>query len=373
HAAVAKLDRGLFPGAFCRIGPDVFANDPAYCAALHADGAGTKALVAYLRFRETGDPAVFRSLAQDSLVMNLDDLACIGAVDRFMLCNTIDRNPFLIPGDAVRHIVEGYRDCIEFLRPLGVDVVPTGGETADLGDAVRTLLVNSTLAVRLPRSRVVDNRRIQPGDVIVGLSSTGRATYESTVNSGVGSNGLTLARHALLSNHYRATDPETVAPQIEPTATYRGPHRLGDPLPGFDGTVGDALASPTRTYAPVVRRFLEKLGPERIHGMVHATGGGATKCLHFGDGIAYVKDDLFPAPPLFRRIAETGGVPWREMYQSFNMGCRFEVYLAPNDAAVVLDAAAAFSIDAKRIGRCEPSTAGRNTVRLETEFGVFDY
>lgn len=371
HAAIADSDPGLFPGAFCRIGPDVLAGDPEWCSALHSDDAGTKAIVAYLSFRENKDPSVFRGIAQDALVMNLDDLVCIGATDRFLLGNTINRNSFVIPGAVVREVIAGYADVTKRLARWGIEVVATGGETADMNDAVRTILVGATLAVRLRRDRVIDNARIRPGDVIVGLSSVGRATYEDAPNSGIGDNGLTLARHALLSSRYREEYPESVDPAIEAGRSYRGPYSLGDRPAALGMSVGEALLSPTRTYAPIVRTILEEIGVAPVHGVVHCTGGGQTKCIGFGRGVAYVKDDLFPAPPLFRLIAEHGGVSWREMYQTFNMGHRMELMVEPSVAAATMEISRRYGVDARVVGRCEE--APENRVVLTAPDGPQEY
>lgn len=371
HDAIADTDPGLFPSAFCRIGPDVLGGDPHWCSALHSDDAGTKAILAYLWFRETGEASAFRAIAQDALVMNLDDLACIGACERFLLGNTINRNSFIIPGEVIREVISGYADVVTRLAPYGIEIVPTGGETADMNDAVRTIVVGATLATRLPRDRVIDNGRIRSGDVIVGLSSTGQSIYEDRPNSGIGDNGLTLARHALLRRDYADRYPETHDPRIASTELYRGRYQLDDVPQGLDMSVGEALLSPTRTYAPVVRGVLESLGPETVHGIVHCTGGGQTKCKNFGRGIAYVKDNLFPTPPLFAEIANAGGVPWREMYQAFNMGHRMELMVDPSAADAVLSAAEKFQIDARIVGRCEASRTNR--VVLATPFGDFTY
>jgi len=359
HAAVAGADPGLFPTAFCKLTADVLTGDPEWCAALHADGAGTKALVAYLVYRETGDPKAFAGIAQDALVMNIDDLACVGATSKYLAVNTIGRNSRYVPGEAIREIVRGFDWCANKWRPYGIEVVPTGGETADLGDAVRTIVVDAAVAARLRRSDVIDAGGIAPGDAIVGLSSTGQAVYEERPNSGVGSNGLTLARHALLHSDYRSKYPETVAPEIDPAITYRGKFRIGDPLPGGGMTVGEALLSPTRTYAPVLRRLIGEFGPA-VHGLIHNTGGGLGKCLRFGKGVRFIKDNLFPMPPLFAAIAETG-LTWTEMCRTFNLGQRMEVYVSPNLAERVIAIAAEFGIEARTIGRCERA-AGPNEV-----------
>lgn len=370
HRAVAGLDEGLFPGAFCRIAEDVLAGDPAFCSIQHSDGAGTKTLVAYLLYKTTGDASVFRGIAQDSLVMNLDDLACVGAVDRFLVANTIGRNSFHVPGEVIGEIVAGYEDCIRMLREQGIQIASTGGETADLVDNVRTLVVDSTVATRLARDEVIDNSKIQPGDVIVGLSSTGRANYEATENSGIGSNGLTLARHALLAREYAERFPESLAPEVPRESAYRGPFRLEDQPGDLSMTVGRALLSPTRTYLPILHAILNE-HRQQVHGIVHNTGGGQTKCKGFGRNILYRKDNLFGCPALFRLIAEHGQVSPREMYQTFNMGHRMELMV--DEAAVdsILAISRSWGIDAQVVGRCESSD--RNGVIIESEFGTFEY
>jgi phosphoribosylformylglycinamidine cyclo-ligase len=370
HAAIAKTDAGLFPGAFCRIGPDVLGDDPEWCAAIHSDDSGTKVLVAYLLYKETGDAQWFRGIAQDALVMNLDDLLCVGATDRFLLSNTINRNSFFIPGAVIGEVIAGYDDCITRLEKYGVNIVATGGETADMVDVVRTILVGATVATRLRREAVVNNDNILPGDVIVGLSSTGRAIYEDADNSGIGDNGLTLARHSLLQKEYGRKYPEAMSPEVNPEIAYRGPFRLEDAPAGLGMNIGRALHSPTRTYAPVAKEVLKRLG-SAVHGIVHNTGGGQTKCSRFGTGVHFVKEDLFEAPPLFRLIAEHGKVDWREMYQTFNMGHRLEFFVAEKDADTVIDVSRKHGIDAKVVGRCEAGPAGQ--VTLETEFGRFVY
>jgi phosphoribosylformylglycinamidine cyclo-ligase len=371
HRAVAGTDPGLFPGAFCRIGIDVLVGDLQYCSALHSDDAGTKAIVAYLLFRETGDPSVFRGIAQDALVMNLDDLLCIGAVDRFLLGNTINRNSFVIPGSVIGEVINGYADVVSTLAPLGIEIVPTGGETADMNDAVRTIIVGATLATRLRRSDVIDNSRIEPGDLIVGFSSTGQASWEKQPNSGIGDNGLTLARHALLHREYGVRFPESLDPGVDAAAAYRGPYHLSDRPAGLGMTIGQAILSPTRTYAPLVRQLFNAVGRSPIHGLVHATGGGQTKCKGFGEQIAYIKDSLFPVPQLFELIAEHGKVDAKEMYQTFNMGHRLEAMVAPAVASKLIEVAQSMGIEARVVGRCE--SAPSNRVHLETPLGTFDY
>lgn len=370
HEAVEQTDPGLYPGAFCRIGPDILGGDPEWCCAIHSDDAGTKVLVAYLLFKETGDPRHFRGIAEDALVMNLDDLACVGAVDRFLLSNTINRNSFFVPGSVIREVIAGYGDVVRRLASVGVDILPTGGETADMVDVVRTILVGATVATRLRRDQVVDNDRIVPGDVIVGLASTGKASYDERPNSGIGDNGLTLARHALLKKDYARKYPEAMAPEVDMAIAYRGPFSLSDEPEGLGMSIGAALHSPTRSHVPVARQVLEALGSD-VHGMVHNTGGGQTKCVRFGKGIHYVKDQLLPVPPLFSLIAKHGGVDWREMYQTFNMGHRFELMVPPAKANAVIDIAASFGMEAKVVGHCRAGDT--NQVTLKTPHGTFEY
>lgn len=370
HDAVAACDPGLYPGAFCRIAPDVLAHDPAFCCAAHSDGAGTKTLVAYLRFRESGDPSVFRSLAQDALVMNLDDLACVGATDTFLLTNVVGRNSFRIPGSALREIIAGYEECRLRWAEHGITLVPTGGETADLVDLLRTLVVDATLTTRWPRADVVDNANIRPNDAIIGLSSLGQTIYEDSPNSGIGANGLTLARHALLCKHYAQQYPEALAPEVDPDITYRGPFRLGDRPEGLDMSIGEALASPTRAYAPILRAVLRESGTN-VHGIIHNTGGGQTKCLRFGQGLSYIKDQLFPCPPLFQLIAEHGKIPWREMYQTFNMGHRMEIMVAPKAADDIISICQRFGASAQVVGVCVRSS--RPSVEIHGVAGVYTY
>ncbi|HLY38920.1 MAG TPA: AIR synthase related protein [Candidatus Binatia bacterium] len=362
HAAVGGLDPGLFPGAFCKLVPDP-AGDPGWAAVLHADGAGTKSLVAYLVHRETGRLDVFEGLAQDAAVMNVDDALCVGATDGFILSNAIARNAHRIDGAVIAAIVRGYRRFADDLGALGVDVTLAGGETADVGDLVQTLVVDSTLFARVRRDQVVDASRVRPGQVIVGLASTGRAAYERGENSGIAANGLTLARHVLLRHDYAERYPETYAPTVAREHVYRGRFRLEDALPGAAMTVGDALLSPTRTYAPIVKTILDG-DRGAIGGIVHCTGGGQTKCRRFGRGVHYVKSDPFPVPPVFRAILESGAVPAREMYQVFNMGHRMEVYCDPPVADRVVAAAEKFGVGARVVGEVRRSATERNRVTI---------
>lgn len=363
--AVAGQSRGIFPGAFCKILPDV-AGDPDWCTVVHADGAGTKSSLAYMMYRETGDPTCFAGIAQDSLAMNTDDLACVGAVDGFLLSNTIGRNAHRIDADCIAAVIRGYDDAIARMERLGIRITMTGGETADVGDLVRTAIVDSTIVVRLPRTGVVDASGIRPGNLIIGLASFGQATYEDRVNSGIGSNGLTAARHLLLSSVYRDRYPESFSETIDPAKAYVGSFKLDDALPGGDVsrgagmTAGEALLSPTRTYLPVVRDILAACRPG-ISGLIHCTGGGLVKSRDFGSGLRYVKDRLFEAPAVFQAIRASGAVDPSEMYQIFNMGHRLEVYCDPDAAAEVIRISAAYGISAQAVGRVERSE-GKNQV-----------
>lgn len=372
--AIEKIDRGVFAGAFCKLIDDP-AGDPAWCAALHADGAGTKSSLAYIKHRETGDFSAYYDIAQDSVVMNLDDLLCVGATGGFVMSNTIGRNAHLVDGNAIKAVIEGYVGFITKIRGLGVDIAMSGGETADVGDIVRTLIVDSTFFVRMRRADVVDCGNISRGDAIVGFASFGKATYESKHNSGMGSNGLTAARHLLLSHYYAEKYSETFSPTIDKSKAYCGRYRIGDMLPGCLAvpamTVGDALLSPTRTYAPVVRDILAA-GRARIHGIIHCTGGGQLKCRNFGRGLRYVKDSLFDTPPLFRAIAESGSIGAREMYSVFNMGHRLEMFCEPEYAPQLIATAAKYGIEAKVIGRVEPSD-GENSVIIKHNGEIFEY
>lgn len=355
HRALDGVDPGLFPGAFCKLAPDYLTGDPAYCFALHADGAGTKSAVAYLHYKQHRDPSVFRGIAQDSLVMNLDDLLCVGALGPFVLSNTIGRNAKLIPGEIIREIIAGYEDCISKLGELGISMISCGGETADLGDLVRTVIVDSTLAVRLPRKDVIDCANVMPGQVIVGLASFGQASYECAGNSGMGTNGFTTARHVLLSKRYKEEAQETFAPEIAGLA-YQGRFELGDSL--ADGmSIGQALLSPTRTYAPIVRAVLGQMR-SCISAIFHNSGGGLSKCLRFGKNVHYIKDNLFPTPPIFSLIRSEGSLTFPEMCGTFNMGHRLELICDESSAAAISAIAESFRVPARVIGRVEPSTGG---------------
>ena len=345
HRAIAKHSAGEVPGAFCKVIADP-AGDPKMVAVMHADGAGTKASVAYLLYAETGDPSAFRGIAQDSLVMNTDDLLCVGATSGFLLSNTIGRNAHRVKGDVISALIDGYESCAAMLRGYGVEITLAGGETADVGDLVRTVIADSTVFARVPRANVGDFSRVEPGDLIVGLSSTGKADYESEENSGIGSNGLTLARHALLAHSYAERFPESFSETIPADKVYCGRFQLQDTLPGTQHTVAWGLLSPTRTYLPIARAVLASELAPHVTGILHCSGGGQTKCRGFGRGLHYIKDALFPTPPLFRAIQDSG-IEQKQMYQVFNMGHRLELYVRPSAAAGIVEAAARFGVAAK--------------------------
>ncbi len=370
HKAIAAHDKGLFPGAFCKVVAEPGQSE--LVTIMHADGAGTKSSLAYLVYAETGDPSVFKGIAQDALVMNLDDLICVGATTGFLVSNTIGRNAHRVKGDAIKAIVDGFDDWVTRLARLGVELVMTGGETADVGDLVRTVIVDSTVVCRLPRSAVRDFSTVVPGDLIVGLASFGKASYEDDENSGIGSNGLTLARHTVLSREYAERFPESYSETIPSDAVYSGRHRLNDTLPGTNRTVSWGLLSPTRTYVPVVRALLASPLASDIHGILHCSGGGQTKCLKFGRGLHYVKDSLFTPPAIFQAI-QASGISDKEMFQTFNMGHRLELYLSPSAAPRVIELAASFGIEAKIVGRIEASPDAANHVTVSHRGEVHTY
>ena len=357
HGAIAGIDKGVFPGSFCKITEDYLTGDPDLCNLIHADGSGTKSILAYLHYRETGDPSVFRGIAQDSIVMNLDDLLCVGATGRILISSTINRNAKRIPGEVLAELISGNEEVLAKLRSNGVDIHSGGGETADVGDLTPTVVVDSCATAILPKKKVVTGKKIKPGLAIVGLASDGQATYETTPNSGIGSNGLTSARHDLLSPYYRKHYPETYDKQIDKNLVYCGPYRLKDPLPNSSMTVGEGLLSPTRSYAPVISALLAN-HPGAVRGLVHCSGGGQTKCLHFGRGVHYIKDTLMPIPPIFRAIQRASGTGWKEMYRVYNMGHRMEVYCPPRQVRHVIACAESFGIRAAQIGHTEESTSG---------------
>lgn len=370
HAAIRNIDKGLFPQAFCKIIPDILGGDPAYCNIMHADGAGTKSSLAYAYWRETGDLSVWKGIAQDALIMNLDDLLCVGAVDNILVSSTIGRNKLLVPGDVISAIINGTDELLSELREMGIGIHATGGETADVGDLVRTIIVDSTVTCRMRRDEVVDNANIRPGDVIVGLASFGKATYEDSYNGGMGSNGLTSARHDVFSKYLAEKYPETFDHAVPEELVYSGTYRLDDSSPELPCNVGRLVLSPTRTYAPIVRKMLDEMRP-RVHGMVHCTGGAQTKVLHFvGGNCRVVKDNMFPVPPLFRIIQQESGTPWQEMYRVFNCGHRLEVYVAPEDAERVMEISRSFDVDARIVGRVEE---GQRSLTIRSEYGEFHY
>ena len=370
-AAVKNQSKGVFPGAFCKLIEDI-AGDPEYCTAIHADGAGTKSSVAYLMFKETGSYEWFKGLAQDSLVMNTDDLACAGVVSNLSLSNTIGRNAHLVDGKAIAKVIEGYDEMIAKLADLGIDIKMCGGETADVGDLVRTLIVDSTLVARAKRSEVINAANIKPGDVIVGLASFGQATYEDKYNSGMSSNGLTAARHMLLSKYYYENYKESFSDTISEDKAYCGKFRLTDNLPGTDITVGEGILAPTRTFLPVIAKVLAA-HKDSIHGIIHCTGGGQAKCRDFGNNLRYVKDNLFELPPLFAAIYDSGEIPMKEMFQVFNCGHRIEFYCDESVASDIMEIASSFNIESRIVGHVEQSNGNGNEVIIKYHGEEFVY
>jgi len=370
HAAIKNINKGLFPKAFCKIIPDLLADDPDYCTIMHADGAGTKSALAYMYWKETGDISVWKGIAQDAIVMNLDDLLCVGATGKILLSSTIGRNKNLIPGEVISAIINGTEDFLAEMREHGVEIFSTGGETADVGDLVRTIIVDSTVTSRMKRKEVIDNANIEAGDVIVGLASFGQATYENEYNGGMGSNGLTSARHDVFEKALAAKYPESFDPQVPEHLVYAGKMALTGKteIEGLD--VGKLVLSPTRTYAPIIKKILESYRSQ-IHGMVHCSGGAQTKILHFVDNLHVIKDDLFNIPPLFKLIKEQSGTSWKEMYQVFNMGHRMDIYTDEVTANQIIEISKSFNVDAKIVGRCE--SAKDKKLTLKTEFGTFEY
>ena len=370
HNAIKNIDKGIFPQAFCKIIPDILGGDSAYCNIMHADGAGTKSSLAYTYWRETGDLSVWRGIAQDAIVMNTDDLLCVGAVDNILVSSTIGRNKMLIPGEVISAIINGTDDLLAELRSMGIGIYATGGETADVGDLVRTIIVDSTVTCRMKRSDVIDNANIRPGDVIVGLSSCGTASYEQRYNGGMGSNGLTSARHDVFAKYLAEKYPESYDHAVPDELVYSGTKRLTDAIEDLGLNAGELVLSPTRTYAPVIRKVLDELRHE-IHGMVHCTGGAQTKVLHFiSDNCRVIKDNLFAVPPLFRLIQKESGTDWREMYKVFNMGHRMELYVHPDIAPRIIDISRSFNIDAQVIGYVEE---GSKSLTIASEFGTYNY
>jgi len=373
HNAIKNIDKGLFPKAFCKIVPDILGGDDAYCNIMHADGAGTKSSLAYIYWKETGDLGVWRGIAQDAIIMNMDDLLCVGATDNILLSSTIGRNKQLLPGEVIAAIINGTEEILAELRNHGISIYSTGGETADVGDLVRTIIVDSTVTCRMKRADVISNDRIQAGDVVVGLASYGQATYESEYNGGMGSNGLTSARHDVFSKDIATKYPESFDPNIPFELVFSGKKALTEKIdiPGFGAVdAGKLVLSPTRTYAPVIKKVLEQFRPQ-IHGMVHCSGGAQTKVLHFIEQLHVIKDNLFPVPPLFSLIQEQSGTPWKEMYQVFNMGHRMELYVPEEIAADIISISKSFNIDAQIIGRVEAAEEKKVTVKAPA--GTFVY
>lgn len=370
HNAIQKVDKGLFPKAFCKIVPDYLTGDEEYCIVMHADGAGTKSSLAYMYWKETGDVSVWKGIAQDALIMNIDDLLCVGATENILLSSTIGRNKNLITGEVIAAIINGTEELLETLREQGIGIYSTGGETADVGDLVRTIIVDSTVVCRMKRSEVISNHTIQGGDVIVGLASYGQATYETAYNGGMGSNGLTSARHDVFNKTLAAKYPESFDAAVPSDLVYSGSKNLTDKIDGVSLDAGKLVLSPTRTYAPVIKAILDTCRSS-IHGMVHCSGGAQTKVLHFVDDVHVIKDNLFPIPPLFKMIQEESGTDWKEMYKVFNMGHRMEVYLPESEAQQIIDISQSFGIDAQIIGRVESMSGKQVTVR--SEVGEFVY
>lgn len=370
HNAIKKLDKGLFPKAFCKIIPDYLTGDESHCVVMHADGAGTKSSLAYMYWKKTGDLSVWKGIAQDALIMNIDDLLCVGATGPILLSSTIGRNKNLIPGEVISAIINGTEEILEELRSYGIEIHSSGGETADVGDLVRTIIVDSTVVCRMKRSDVISNHTIQPGDVIVGLASFGKATYESEYNGGMGSNGLTSARHDVFSKELALEFPDSFDPNVPSEYIYSGSKELLDKIDGSPIDAGKLVLSPTRTYAPIIKQILDKHRSE-IHGMVHCSGGAQTKVLHFVDNVHVIKDNLFPTPPLFDLIQKESNTDWKEMYKVFNMGHRMELYVKPDIAESIISISKSFDVDARIVGRVESSTEAKVTIKSDK--GNFEY
>lgn len=371
HNAIKNIDKGLFPKAFCKIVPDYLTNDQDFCLIMHADGAGTKSSLAYMYWKETGDISVWKGIAQDALIMNIDDLLCVGATDNILLSSTIGRNKNLIPSEVISAIINGTEELISELKTFGVTIHSTGGETADVGDIVRTIIVDSTVTARMKRKDVVDNANIQGGDVIVGLASFGQATYEKSYNGGMGSNGLTSARHDVFEKYLATKYPESFDSAVPEELIYSGQVKLTDEVENAPIDAGKLVLSPTRTYAPIIKTILDKYTPQDIHGMVHCSGGAQTKVLHFVENVHVIKDNLFPIPPLFKLIQEQSKTDWKEMYQVFNCGHRMELYVPENIAQDIIEISKSFNVDAQIVGRVEASETKKLTIK--SEFGVFEY
>lgn len=372
HNAIKNVDKGLFPKAFCKIVPDALTGDEDYCLVMHADGAGTKSALAYMYWKETGDISVWKGIAQDALIMNIDDLLCVGATDHIMLSSTIGRNKNVIPGEVISAIINGSEELLAELKSYGVTIHSTGGETADVGDLVRTIIVDSTVTARMKRSDVIDNANIRPGDVIVGLSSSGQATYEKEYNGGMGSNGLTSARHDVFDKYLAQKYPESFDAAVPEDLVYSGSKKLTDAVPGSPLDAGKLVLSPTRTYAPIIKDILSKYNSDSIHGMVHCSGGAQTKILHFVEDLHIIKDNLFGTPPLFKLIQEESGTDWKEMYQVFNMGHRMEIYCPQEVAQELIKISTSYNVDAKIVGRVEASQSGKR-LTITSDKGTFTY
>jgi len=370
HNAIKNIDKGLFPKAFCKIVPDYLGGDPAYCNIMHADGAGTKSSLAYMYWKETGDLSIWKGIAQDAVIMNTDDLLCVGATDNILLSSTIGRNKNKIPGDVIAAIINGTDELCAELTKMGVTIIPTGGETADVGDVVRTIIVDSTVTCRMKRSDVVDASNIKAGNVIVGLASFGQATYETSYNGGMGSNGLTSARHDVFANYLATKYPESFDPEVPSDLVYSGNYKLDEAIEKLGIDAGKLVLSPTRTYAPIVKKVLNSFRNE-ISGMIHCSGGAQTKVLHFVDGVHVIKDNLFPIPPLFNIIQKESKTEWKEMYKVFNMGHRFEIYTSADVAEKIIEISKSFNVEAQIIGRVEPFDGKKLTIK--SEFGTFEY
>ncbi|WP_369048894.1 AIR synthase related protein [Tenacibaculum sp. UWU-22] len=371
HNAIKNIDKGLFPKAFCKIVPDYLTNDNDYCLVMHADGAGTKSSLAYMYWKETGDISVWKGIAQDALIMNIDDLLCVGATDNIMLSSTIGRNKNIIPGEVISAIINGTEELINELKEFGVTIHSTGGETADVGDLVRTIIVDSTVTARIKRKNVIDNANIKAGDVIVGLASFGQATYETEYNGGMGSNGLTSARHDVFNKYLAKKYPESFDTAVPEELVYAGNIKLTDPIKNTPVDAGKLVLSPTRTYAPIIKKVLSKFSSDSIHGIIHCSGGAQTKILHFIDKLHVVKDNMFNIPPLFKLIQEQSKTSWSEMYQVFNCGHRMELYVSPEIAEDIIAISKSFNVEAKIIGRVEASKTKKLTI--SSEYGIFEY
>lgn len=370
HHAIKSIDKGLYPKAFCKIVPDLLTGDENFCVVMHADGAGTKSSLAYMYWKETGDISVWKGIAQDALIMNIDDLLCVGATENILLSSTIGRNKNLVPGEVIAALINGTEELLSQLRKLGIGIYSTGGETADVGDLVRTIIVDSTVICRMKRDEVIDNARIQAGDVIVGLSSFGQATYETEYNGGMGSNGLTSARHDVFDKYLKVKYPESFDPTVPDDLVYSGSYKLTDKVEGAPLDAGRLVLSPTRTYAPIIKQILDKHRSD-VHGMVHCSGGAQTKVLHFVDNVHVIKDNLFPIPPLFEAIQKESGTSWEEMYKVFNMGHRMELYVPQAIAQDIIELSQSFNVDAQIVGRVEESEVKKLTIR--SPYGEFIY